>query len=131
MLLAFGLVCGIVEARASGQGQVVDAAMVDGAATLMTFFHGYRAMGIWNDERGTNLLDTGAHFYDVYQTSDGGFISLGSIEAHWVVRGPRPKPSLPCARRKLESHLTGHQCAHCRRQPNPQPQDPRPSLVPK
>ena len=85
MLLAFGLVCGIVEARASGQGQVVDAAMVDGAATLMTFFHGYRAMGIWNDERGTNLLDTGAHFYDVYQTSDGGFISLGSIEPQFYM----------------------------------------------
>ncbi len=80
LLLAFGLVCGIVEARTSGQGQVVDAAMVDGAATLMTFFHGFRAMGVWNDERGTNLLDTGAHFYDVYETSDGGYISLGSIE---------------------------------------------------
>jgi alpha-methylacyl-CoA racemase len=59
--------------------------MVDGAATLMTFFHGYRAMGIWNDERGTNLLDTGAHFYDVYQTSDGGFISLGSIEPQFYM----------------------------------------------
>ena len=85
MLLAFGLVCGIVEARASGQGQVVDAAMVDGAATLMTFFHGFRAMGIWNDERGTNMLDTGAHFYDVYETSDGGFISLGSIEPQFYM----------------------------------------------
>ena len=80
MYLAFGLVCGIVEARTSGRGQVVDAAMVDGAASLMTFFHGFRAMGIWDDVRGTNLLDTGAHFYDVYETSDGGYISLGSIE---------------------------------------------------
>ncbi|MEZ5245154.1 MAG: CaiB/BaiF CoA-transferase family protein [Acidimicrobiales bacterium] len=80
MYLAFGLVCAILEARGSGQGQVVDAAMVDGAASLMTFFHGFRAMGIWNDERGTNLLDTGAHFYDVYECSDGKFVSIGSIE---------------------------------------------------
>ncbi len=80
MMLAFGMVCAILEARSSGTGQVVDAAMVDGAATLMTFFHGFRAMGIWNDERGTNLLDTGAHFYDVYETSDGKYISIGSIE---------------------------------------------------
>jgi alpha-methylacyl-CoA racemase len=80
MYLAFGLVCAILEARGSGEGQVVDAAMVDGAASLMTFFHGFRAMGIWNDERGTNLLDTGAHFYDVFECSDGKFVSIGSIE---------------------------------------------------
>jgi alpha-methylacyl-CoA racemase len=80
MYLAFGLVCAILEARGSGRGQVVDAAMVDGAASLMTFFHGFRAMGIWNDERGTNLLDTGAHFYDVYECRDGKFVSIGSIE---------------------------------------------------
>jgi len=80
MMLAFGMVCAILEARSSGKGQVVDAAMVDGAAALMTFFHGFRAMGIWNDERGTNMLDTGAHFYDVYETSDAKYISIGSIE---------------------------------------------------
>ena len=80
MYLAFGMVCAILEARSSGQGQVVDTAMVDGAASLMTFFHGFRAMGIWNDERGTNLLDTGAHFYDVYECADGGYVSIGSIE---------------------------------------------------
>ena len=80
MLLAFGIACAIIEARSSGQGQVVDAAMVDGAATLMTFIHGMAAMGIWNDERGTNMLDTGAHFYDVYETSDGKYVSIGSIE---------------------------------------------------
>jgi len=80
MYLAFGLVCAILEARGSGKGQVVDAAMVDGAASLMTFFHGFRAMGIWNDERGTNMLDTGAHYYDVYECSDGKFVSIGSIE---------------------------------------------------
>ena len=80
MYLAFGIVCAILEARQSGEGQVVDAAMVDGAASLMTFFHGFRAMGIWNDERGTNLLDTGAHFYDVFECSDGEYVSIGSIE---------------------------------------------------
>ncbi len=80
LMLAFGMVCAVLEARSSGKGQVVDAAMVDGAAALMTFIHGFRAMGIWNDERGTNLLDTGAHFYDVYETSDGKYVSIGSIE---------------------------------------------------
>jgi alpha-methylacyl-CoA racemase len=80
LLLAFGIVAGLLEARASGQGQVIDAAMVDGAAALMTMTHSMRAMGIWNDERGTNMLDTGAHFYDVYETADGGYVSIGSIE---------------------------------------------------
>ncbi len=80
MLLAFGVVCGVLEARRSGQGQVIDAAMVDGAAALMTMTHSLRAMGIWDDERGTNMLDTGAHFYDVYETADGGYVSIGSIE---------------------------------------------------
>ena len=80
MFLAFGLVCGILEAHRSGKGQVVDAAMVDGAATLMTMFHAFNAMGAWRPERGTNLLDTGAHFYDVYECADGTYISLGSIE---------------------------------------------------
>jgi alpha-methylacyl-CoA racemase len=80
MFLAFGVACALLEAQRSGQGQVVDAAMVDGAAILMSMFHGFTAMGIWNPERGTNLLDTGAHFYDVYETSDGKYVSIGSIE---------------------------------------------------
>ena len=80
MLLAFGVACGIVEAQRSGQGQVVDAAMVDGAASLMAMFHSMRALGVWNDERGTNLLDTGSHFYDVYECADERYISIGSIE---------------------------------------------------
>ncbi|MDE0803213.1 MAG: CaiB/BaiF CoA-transferase family protein [Acidimicrobiales bacterium] len=80
MFLAFGIVCALLEAKSSGEGQVVDAAMVDGSAVLTTMFHAFRAMGIWNDERGTNLLDTGAHFYDVYETSDGKYVSIGSIE---------------------------------------------------
>ena len=80
MLLAYGVVCGLVERQQSGKGQVIDAAMVDGAAVLMTMIHSFRAMGGWNDERGTNLLDTGAHFYDTYETSDGLYVSVGSIE---------------------------------------------------
>jgi alpha-methylacyl-CoA racemase len=80
MLLAFGLVCGILNAQRSGEGQVVDAAMVDGAAVLMTMIHAFRAMGIWEDERGSNMLDTGAPFYDVYETADGKYVSIGSIE---------------------------------------------------
>ena len=80
MYLAYGMVCALLEARDSGKGQVVDAAMVDGAASLMSFIHGMLASGFHSPERGTNLLDTGAHFYDVYECADGGWISLGSIE---------------------------------------------------
>jgi alpha-methylacyl-CoA racemase len=80
MLLAFGVVCAVLEAQRSGRGQVVDTAMVDGAAVLMTMTHALRAMGVWDDERGTNLLDTGAHFYNVYETADGKYVSIGSIE---------------------------------------------------
>ena len=79
MFLAFGIVCALLEAQKSGQGQVVDTAMVDGAAILMSMFHSMTASGMWG-ERGTNLLDTGAHFYDVYECSDGKYVSLGSIE---------------------------------------------------
>lgn len=80
MMLAFGVVCAVLEARSSGRGQVVDAAMVDGAAALMNIFHGMRQAGFWTEERGTNLLDGGAHFYDAYETKDGKFVSIGSIE---------------------------------------------------
>ena len=80
LMLAFGLVAALLEAQRSGQGQVIDAAMVDGAASLMTMTHSFRAMGLWNDERGTNMLDTGAHYYDVYETADGKYVSIGSIE---------------------------------------------------
>jgi alpha-methylacyl-CoA racemase len=80
MLLAFGIACALLERGRSGQGQVVDAAMVDGAAALMTLMHGMRHMGVWNDERGTNLLDSGAHFYETYETRDGKYVSIGSIE---------------------------------------------------
>ena len=80
MLLAFGMVSAILGARATGTGQVVDAAMVDGAASLMTMTYTLRAAGIWQDERGTNLLDTGAHFYEVYECADGGYFGVGAIE---------------------------------------------------
>ncbi len=80
MLLAFGMVCGMLEAQKSGKGQVVDAAMVDGAATLMAMFFTMGAAGAFTDRRGTNLLDGGAHFYDTYETSDGKYICIGSIE---------------------------------------------------
>jgi len=78
--LAFGIVCGLLEASKSGKGQVVDAAMIDGAASLMTMFYGLKAMGIWTEKRGENLLDSGAHFYDVYETGDGLYLSVGAIE---------------------------------------------------
>lgn len=80
MYLAFGIMCGVYEAQKSGQGQVVDAAIVDGSASLMSIFFGMHASGFWSDKRGLNLLDGGAHFYDTYETSDGKWISVGSIE---------------------------------------------------
>jgi alpha-methylacyl-CoA racemase len=79
MLLAMGILAALVERGSSGKGQVVDAAMVDGSALLMAFIHGFYSLGGWG-ERGTNLLDTGAHFYESYETKDGKHISLGSIE---------------------------------------------------
>jgi alpha-methylacyl-CoA racemase len=80
LYMAFGLVCGLLEAKGSGKGQVVDVAMTDGAASLMSMFYGMSATGMWKDERGVNLLDSGAHFYDTYETKDGKYIALGSIE---------------------------------------------------
>jgi alpha-methylacyl-CoA racemase len=81
MLLAYGVVCALLEAQRSGQGQVVDAAMVDGSAVMMTMFWAMRSIGVFDEtRRGENLLDTGAHFYDVYRCKDGGYVSIGSIE---------------------------------------------------
>lgn len=80
MLLAYGLVCALLEAQKSGKGQVVDAAMVDGAAALMAMFFSMSAGGAFTEQRGTNLLDGGAHFYDTYETGDGKHICIGSIE---------------------------------------------------
>jgi alpha-methylacyl-CoA racemase len=80
MLLAFGMVAALLSAAKSGRGQVIDAAMTDGAALLMAMIWGFYGTGMWKDARGVNLLDTGAHFYDTYQCMDGGYISIGSIE---------------------------------------------------
>jgi alpha-methylacyl-CoA racemase len=83
MLLAFGIACGIIEARNSGRGQVVDAAMVDGAALLSTMFAGLIAGGQWREERGANTLDSGAPWYDSYATKDGRHVAIGAIEARF------------------------------------------------
>jgi len=81
MFLAYGVVCALLEAQRSGHGQVVDTAMVDGSAVLMSMFWALKQIGMHDEQaRGTNLLDTGAHFYDVYRCSDGEYISIGSIE---------------------------------------------------
>ncbi len=80
LYLAFGLCAGIIHARASGEGQVIDCAMTDGAASLAAMFYGMRASGLWSDERESNLLDGGAHFYDTYECADGKWVSVGSIE---------------------------------------------------
>ena len=80
MLLAYGMVCGLLEAQRSGQGQVIDAAMIDGAAALMAMFFSLGATGRFTEQRGTNLLDGGAHFYNTYETQDGKHICVGSIE---------------------------------------------------
>lgn len=79
-LVAFGVVCALLSARTSGVGQVVDAAMVDGAALLTTVFHELRATGQWTDARGQNLVDGGAPFYGTYETADGRFVAVGAIE---------------------------------------------------
>jgi alpha-methylacyl-CoA racemase len=81
MLLAVGVLAALL----SGEGQVVDAAMTDGAALLMTLMYGLRAGGAWRDERGTNVLDGGAPFYDVYETADGGWMSVGCLEPQFFV----------------------------------------------
>ncbi len=80
MMLAFGMVSALLHAKTTGKGQVIDCAMTDGAAALMAMIWGFRANGIWQDERGVNLLDTGAHMYDTYACADGKFICIGSLE---------------------------------------------------
>ncbi|MGO9057074.1 MAG: CaiB/BaiF CoA transferase family protein [Candidatus Binataceae bacterium] len=81
LYLALGVVAGLLEAQKSGRGQVVDAAMIDGASSLMTLMYGLHAAGKWVEQRGANMLDSGAHYYDTYETSDGKYVAVGSIEA--------------------------------------------------
>jgi alpha-methylacyl-CoA racemase len=83
MLLALGVLAALLERERSGLGQVVDAAMVDGSALLTSFIHGLYAAGVWRDERGVNLLDGGAPFYDTYQTADGRHMAVGALEARF------------------------------------------------
>jgi alpha-methylacyl-CoA racemase len=85
MLLALGVLAALWERQRSGRGQVVDAAMVDGSALLCAMVYGMRAGGVWSDERGANLLDSGAPFYDCYQTADGGYMAVGALEPQFFV----------------------------------------------
>jgi alpha-methylacyl-CoA racemase len=80
MFLVFGILAALVERQTSGRGQVVDTAMVDGALALSHMMWSFRGNGLWSDERGVNMLDTGAHFYEVYETSDGKYMAVGAIE---------------------------------------------------
>jgi len=83
MLLAVGVLAALLEARSSGRGQVVDAAMVDGAALLSAMMYGFAANGWWTDRRGSNMLDGGAHFYGTYRCADGKHVAIGAIEAQF------------------------------------------------
>ena len=83
MMLAFAMVSALLAVKNGAPGQVIDCAMTDGSALLMAMMWGFRAQGIWSDARGTNLLDTGAPFYDTYETADGKFVAIGSIEGQF------------------------------------------------
>jgi alpha-methylacyl-CoA racemase len=96
LMLAFGMICALLERVGSGKGQVVDAAMVEGAALLATSIYAQKAMGSWRDARGANLLDSGAHFYEVYETKDGGHVAVGAIEPQFydlLLRGLQIDPA--------------------------------------
>ena len=80
MLLAFGVLAALLEAQRSGRGQVIDASMTDGSASLTTMLFAFAQLGWWKPERGVNILDTGAHFYEVYETADGKYFAVGAIE---------------------------------------------------
>ena len=133
MFLAFGVLCGLLEAQKSGKGQVVDAAMVDGAAYLLAGIYGLFSQGTWADERGVNFVDSGAPWYDVYETKDGKWLSVGAIEQRFyaelveqagpelppscpssttaragrMLRDASPKPSMPARRARVGESLRG------------------------
>ena len=86
LYLAFGLLAGVIHARATGEGQVIDCAMSDGAASLMAMFYGFKAAGAWTEARRSNLLDGGAHFYDTYRCADGGWVSIAAIEPQFYAQ---------------------------------------------
>jgi len=83
LMLAYGLMCALFETKSSGKGQVIDAAMLDGAASLMACTYSTHQLGFWNKERGTNVLDSGAPFYDSYECADGEYMAVGAVEAHF------------------------------------------------
>ena len=83
MMLAMGILAGVISSSKTGKGQVIDAAMIDGSLSLMSFFYSLKAMGIWKDKRKSNLLDGAAHFYDTYECSDNKYIAVGSIESQF------------------------------------------------
>lgn len=101
MYLAFGLVCGLLEAKDSGKGQVVDAAMTDGASHLMTMIYSLHNANMWSDPRGTNWLDGAAHFYGCYQCADGKWISVGSVEPQFY--------TLLLEKTEIEDEFCNHQ----------------------
>ena len=84
MMLAFGLVCALLEAQKSGKGQTIDVSMVEGSSALMSLFHSLMASGLWAQERGVNMLDGGAHFYGTFETADGEYVSFGAIEPQFM-----------------------------------------------
>lgn len=86
MLLAFGMLAALIHARSSGQGQVVDAAMTEGSALLLSMMQTFRQIGFWQDARGVNLLDGGAHFYDTYETADGKHVAIGAVEPQFYAK---------------------------------------------
>ncbi|WP_327787009.1 CaiB/BaiF CoA transferase family protein [Rhabdonatronobacter sediminivivens] len=123
MLMAFGMMCGLWHARATGQGQVVDAAMTEGAALLATMLWGFRAGGAWGGARGANLLDGGAPFYGTYECADGGFMAVGAIEGKFFAEfctrmGIDPVPAQddptlwPQQRADLAARFAAHPRAH-------------------
>ena len=101
MFLVMGMLAALLEAKNSGKGQVVDAAMTDGSANLMAMFNSLHAMGMWSSQRAANMLDSGAHFYDTYETSDGKFVSIGSIEPQFY--------ALLCEKAELDPEVFGGQ----------------------
>jgi alpha-methylacyl-CoA racemase len=106
LYLAFGMLAGIIEAKSSGKGQVVDCAMIDGAASLMTMFFNMKAAGMWSAERDSNLLDGGAHFYDTYTCADGKWLAVGAIEPQFhavMVKGlGLPADAFPAQMSRVE-----------------------------
>lgn len=104
-VLVIGMLAALLKARSTGEGSVIDAAMIDGANVLWAMMHGFTAMGMWNEERGTNMLDSGAPFYDRYETKDGQWVSLGCIEPQFFaefVRGVDVEDALPAPLGQLD-----------------------------